>query len=382
MPAQSTLSPSAHPLPLVVGQRRLPLLNGLRAMGVLMVMVGHANLLRPIYGLEFYHGDVPVEGFLVLSGFLITLWLLQEYDSTNGISLKHFYTRRALRLWPAYFVFLLVAFLAQDFQRPGGRPWTPGVIWSAVSFVPNYYRAFMPKWDHGIVHLWSIGLEEQFYLVWPVALIALLRRGRDVLRKGLIAAIAAAFAWRMLLWTVGVSEDYLAAAFETRCDALAMGCLLAVWSTDPSSAQSAARLARRPWWPMITIALLAITLTWPDAYQVTVGITVQIILLAVVIAQLLMLHDHPLWRWLDHPVLSYLGLISYPMYLYHHLGAAFGRQMMPGSPRWIFMIEVVATIVMGSMSYYFVERPFLRLKHRFASIRGRPVVPVPSRLAA
>jgi peptidoglycan/LPS O-acetylase OafA/YrhL len=81
---------------------------------------------------------------------------------------------------------------------------------------------------------------------------------------------------------------------------------------------------------------------------VTVGITVQIISLAVVIAQLLMLHDHPLWRWLDHPVLSYLGLISNPMYLYHHLDAAVGRQMMPGSPRWILMIEVVATIVMGS----------------------------------
>lgn len=119
-------------------------------------------------------------------------------------------------------------------------------------------------------------------------------------------------------------------------------------------------------------------MTWSDEYQMTVGITVQIILLALVIVQLLTLHDHWLWRRLDHPILGYIGLISYPMYLYHQLGAAIGRYFMLGSPRWVFVIELVATIAMGKASYYLAERPFLRLKDRLTRHRRRAAVAAPA----
>lgn len=118
---------------------------------------------------------------------------------------------------------------------------------SAALLVPNYYRAFTPKWDYGIVHLWSIGVEEQFYLLWPVVPVALLKRGRDVLQRALLIPVGMALIWRTILFLLGATENYLASAFDTRFDALAIGCLLAVWSTDPNAAQAATRLARRPW---------------------------------------------------------------------------------------------------------------------------------------
>ena len=116
------------------------------------------------FGIDAVPGDLGVSAFFVLSGFLITWLLLKEYRDTGTISLRRFYTRRMLRIFPAYYVFVAASF-AIDTVR--GDHWRPGLGLSALLYVVNYYNAFQGHPATSIAHAWSLGIEEQFYLLWP-----------------------------------------------------------------------------------------------------------------------------------------------------------------------------------------------------------------------
>src|SRR5687768_902506 len=170
----------------------LPGLDGLRAIAVVAVMVYHANS-------SWLHGGfLGVEVFFVISGYLITLLLIAEHERTGRVSLSQFWLRRARRLLPALFVMLamLMVYLALGFPRARGR--TRGDILGGLSYLSNWYQiwvgagytareAFAP-----LRHLWSLAVEEQFYLIWPLVMVAILHRGRSHLP-------------RVALWLVGVS---------------------------------------------------------------------------------------------------------------------------------------------------------------------------------
>jgi peptidoglycan/LPS O-acetylase OafA/YrhL len=343
----------------VLARRHLPALDGLRAVAVGLVIFAHAA-----EGRWFIPGDLGVSTFFVLSGFLITWLLLAEFDSTGAISLRGFYLRRTLRIFPAYYTFLVLSYMA-DWVLDAR--WPLGLTLSALTYTVNYYNALTHTHAGTIAHAWSLAVEEQFYLLWPLGFSLLVRFGRRVLARTLAASIVLVLGWRSWLYLSGLGDAaYVYNAFDTRFDNLAVGCLLAVTASTRPVQQGAALVARYGWMPLVTVLLVAWSRLngWQD-YHYSVGFTVNAVLLAVLVVQLMQLSAHPLWRWLGHPTARFLGAISYPLYLYHEWGASVGRHLRVLPPSLQAVAGLLACIGLASGSYYVVERPFLALKRRW-----------------
>jgi peptidoglycan/LPS O-acetylase OafA/YrhL len=144
---------------------RLPSLDGLRAISIILVLLGHAGGPRGFQRINLQIGDYAHLGvvvFFVISGFLITSLLMHEYDTTRRISLRLFYARRTLRIFPASYFYLCVICLlsASNFIHLRGVD-----IWHAFTYTVNFFPG--RSWQVG--HLWSLSVEEQFYLLWPFA---------------------------------------------------------------------------------------------------------------------------------------------------------------------------------------------------------------------
>ena len=335
----------------------LPALDGVRAVAVLLVMFSHSPLGRA-------PGDLGVSAFFVLSGFLITWLLLRERADTGSISLRRFYARRTLRIFPAYYVFLLVSLVADTLL---GTPWTLGLAAAAFLYAMNYYSALLGHPSTSLAHCWSLAVEEQFYLLWPWLFRALAPRGPGTLAKWLAGLTVGVMTWRCVLYLgFGVPEAYAYNAFDTRFDNLAIGCLLAVGLGDARVRRVASRLAASQLLPLATLALLWISRERiSNAWHHGPGFTVDACLLAVLLAQLVQLTHTPLWSWLEHPAVRYVGRISYPMYLWPAWGLSAGRHATLLPPAARFALGVAITVAFASASYAFVEKPFLRLKRRY-----------------
>ncbi|HEX9393047.1 MAG TPA: acyltransferase, partial [Gemmatimonadales bacterium] len=213
-----TPSPSQTPLLRTLAGSRLPALDGLRAVAVFTVMIYH-------FGINAVPGDLGVSAFFVLSGFLITWLLLKEHGATGDVSLRQFYTRRVLRIFPAYYAFIVLTYAADHLR---GQAWPPGLAPSALFYLVNYFNALHGHPTTSIAHAWSLGIEEQFYLLWPLLLLVLLRGGVARVARALVILIVVVVAWRcVLLLGLHVDRAYLYNAFDTRFDNLAVGCLLA-----------------------------------------------------------------------------------------------------------------------------------------------------------
>jgi peptidoglycan/LPS O-acetylase OafA/YrhL len=346
----------------VLARSHFPALDGLRAVAVFVVILGHEEY--PIRGVP---ADLGVDAFFVLSGFLITRLLMREQEETGAISLSRFYARRTMRIFPAYYVFLALNFAWDTFR---GERWSAALGLSAVTYTVNYYNALNHHPSTSIAHAWSLGIEEQFYLLWPLAFLLLARKGRRALVGGVTVLALVAIIWRSYLTAIGTDVAYLYNAFDTRLDNLAVGCALALVADRERVGRIAERLAHRSWYPLLTIAALVGTRELvPDAVHYSAGFTIYALLVAILIAQLMQLTTTPLWSWLENPAVRYLGTISYPMYLYHGVGASVARHTVSGRGA-AFIVSVLATIALATGSYFVIERPFLKLKKRFASSRG------------
>ena len=340
----------------LIARSHLPALDGLRAVAVMTVVVGHANNRVP--------ADLGVSAFFVLSGFLITHLLIREREKTGDVSVRRFYARRTMRIFPAYYAFLLLSYA---FDARAGQHWSPALLASTLTYTVNYFNAFNNHPTTSVAHAWSLAVEEQFYLLWPLAFVILAARGRRALLAGLSLAAFAAVAWRSWLILGGhVGVSYVYNAFDTRFDNLAVGCLLALAVRYDRVVAAAVRCGRRSWFPFVTIALLLTSrLALPESYHYSIGFTIDALLVAVLIAQLLQLYPTRSWHWLEWRAVRYLGMISYPIYLYHQWGASVGRRLSADFHAVEFGAGVLATILLASASYYVVERPFLKLKARY-----------------
>lgn len=367
--------PSGRPrLADVLAHSRLPALDGFRAVGVLVVLGAHAVTTR---GLP---GDFGPTAFFVLSGFLITRILLRERQRTGTVSIRRFYLGRTLRIFPAYYVFILLSYLL---DARAGQRWSNAFLADAVTYTVNYFNAFNHHPTTSIAHVWSLAVEEQFYILWPLAFVILAARGRRTLLVGVSLAALAGIAWRSwLILGANIDGSYVYNAFETRFDNLAVGCLLALALDYQRVIAAAERCGRRTWYPLVTLVLLLTSRTiLPGAYHYSIGFTIDALLVAVGIVQVMQLSRTRLWSWLEWPAVRYLGAISYPMYLYHAWGASVGRRL-PGDVLPLeFVAGVLATIVLAAGSYHLIELPILRLKPRRAP-EIRALTPPESRTPA
>jgi peptidoglycan/LPS O-acetylase OafA/YrhL len=349
----------AEKLHLQLGNKHLPALDGVRMIAVFLVIFFH-------FGLKGVPGAHGVMMFFVLSGFLITWLLLEEQDKTGTVSLRGFYRRRTLRIFPAFYAFwLYVAVLS--LVRGSQGSWAPA--WSAFFYVSNYYSALQGHPENAFSHTWSLSIEEQFYLLWPMAFL-MCRQNVRVMTKFLVAVIAVVAVHRAVLSAVfQVNQSYIYSAFDTRIDQLMIGCLLAV---------SLRRHALRAFWngacahaamPLLTVAaIIGSIYVGPmlvPRYRHVIGFTLEPLLMAVFLAQVIALSSTRAWAWLDAAPVRYLGRISYSLYLYQQVTMYPVRRVLAAFPVAIQLLAAIAvTIAVASLSYYFIERPFLRWKHR------------------
>ena len=334
---------------------RYPSLDGLRAISIVLVLFGHAVGTQgfPLHQMHARLGEMGVRVFFVISGFLITSLLLSEQQRRGSISLAKFYYRRALRIFPAFYV--MVAVIA-GLAAYGAIDLKHNDLLAAVTYTTNYH----PDRAYNLNHLWSLAVEEQFYLLWPAVLaFAGSRRG---------VWIAATFALAVPVMREATvrgflpGEELLGGSFHTVADSIAIGCVLA---GVRSQLEGSARYMRLLATPIIALGLVAVvlgsTLTerWPAVDMIT--LPASNVAIALLIHWALTHHTSMVGRLLNATPVAYVGTLSYSLYLWQqlflnpHSTATYCR----------FPLNIGLAIAAGVASYYLVERPLLRLRERW-----------------
>jgi peptidoglycan/LPS O-acetylase OafA/YrhL len=321
-------------------------------------MADHAGI-----GMVSGAGNLGVTIFFVLSGFLITTLLLEERARHGRISLRRFYWRRALRLLPALGALLGVVIVLMSVAGRTGE--IAGDVIPALFYFTNWTT--VAGNNQGLLtHVWSLSIEEQFYLVWPVLLIGLLTLGRGRLRWAaglLVVVILSAVVLRFLLWTGAGAYFRVYFGTDTRMDALAIGCLLAVAFTRRPVAVPPLAMAG-------LAAVIPITaLTTNEESLATIGFAVTAFAAAGLVAGAATGNGERVLAWRP---LAYLGIISYGLYLWHRpVMRTFTDYGLGGVP-WAVAVMFAVSIGLAFLSRRFIEDPFLGLKDRyFSSASGR-----------
>jgi peptidoglycan/LPS O-acetylase OafA/YrhL len=276
----------------------LPQLDGIRALAILMVLVHHGLSPRE------NGGYVGVEVFFVLSGYLITSILLSEWRRRGFISFKKFYIRRLARLYPPLIVAAGVLFIPAVILAPSGWAYLKS------NFIAlTYLTPFSVALDNGIAvdswrHTWSLGIEELFYLVWPLLLVLMLRSKRP---RGLAMLVAGVLTVG-LLGALVVTDGHLVSDF-LRAGGMFLGCLIALVLN-----------LRRPsanwrWLSWIGLAMLAFVYWFP--LPATWAVTGANLATALLILGLVAIKGSLLTRVLALRPVVYVGIISYEIYLWH-----------------------------------------------------------------
>lgn len=349
---------------------RVDALDGLRTLAVALVLVYHVDrTLVP-------GGSIAVDVFFTISGFVITRQLLAEYSRTGTLALLPFYRRRWLRLVPALLAVCAACLVLATTTSLWGFDGSWQAVGLAVTFLTNVFRAADPEAYMGgpLAHTWSLGVEEQFYLLWPLLLLGLLRRLRA--RTVLLCTAALCvlpFLWRCVLWHPDAVHRIYNGT-DTRADELLAGALVAVVlarlrQDDPRlgllrvwagrlALPALAVLALVAWKVPVTGSAGLWTVLW-----YTGGILAVAALSATLVAGLELRPDGLLSRLLGCAPLAWTGRnLSYGIYLWHYpvvrLLASLDVEV------GLLTGTVVLTMAMALLSYYLVERPFLRRARR------------------
>lgn len=357
----------------------VPALDGLRAIAVSSVILAHAGAVPSAIG---------VDVFFVLSGFLITHLLIEEWSATGRISVRDFYIRRILRLWPALWVMVLLTWAVLYLSGIHGsvKHWTLlGAAVSALFYLANWVRAL--GGHAGIYgHTWSLGVEEQFYIVWALLLPVWLRRfGMSGARWLTLALIASSVTWGVFLLNHGASMERLYNGFGTNIDGCLLGCAVALFITDAryrSMIQAKMEKFRYVGWAAL-FGLMAIMITrFPERPLAFILVSPVIsVFSALVVIDIVVCHKS-LRHLLEFPPLVRLGVISYGVYLWHYpliTGIWLVPKYLPETVPIRLLVGFVGGVGMAELSYRVVEKPFLKLKTRFSRLDAvRVSQPTPS----
>jgi peptidoglycan/LPS O-acetylase OafA/YrhL len=347
-------------------QGKIPGLDGIRAIAITLVAIDqlHFRFLRA-WGESL--GRVGVTLFFVLSGFLITWLLLKEDQRTGDISLKKFYIRRFLRIFPGFYFFWIV-YVGLAIVARKHVSW--GNCIAALLYVNNYYWPLRGGGDGAMLLTWSLGVEEQFYIVWP-SIFKRLRRRFDTMTRGLAILCALVLLHRFLLVYVWhASPNYLYAAFDARMDSLAIGCLLAIAIRTGKAQRFVELVSSSSILPALTFLLLAVSMSMPAwvhafLYWDLEGFTIESIVSATLIVQMVVLGSSFPWTWINWRWVRFIGTVSYSWYLYNAIGPDAINHSRIGHTWLRAPLGLAAGLGLAIASYYVIEMPFLRLKAKY-----------------
>jgi peptidoglycan/LPS O-acetylase OafA/YrhL len=354
----------------------MPALDGIRGVAIIVIMGYHGGVFLTSGG--FYSLDT----FFALSGYLITSLLIAEWQRSGTIRLRTFWARRARRLLPGLLVMLLGVALFAAFLVPAGTYPTlrgDGIAslfyyanWHFIASGSNYFVQTGPM--SPLTHMWSLAVEEQFYLVWPLIVLAVYKVSgsrRLLLLLCLAGALASAVDMGVLYSVSNVNRVYYGT--DTRAQSLLVGAALAVglslWA-DRRQRNGAVdgRVLQSPRSRLLGLAVglvgvlgsiaLWTTVTYNDAFAYRGGFLLAALATSGVLFSVVCVPGSILARYLSFPPLRYIGRISYGMYLWHYplfFYVDHARTGLLGFP--LFGVRVAATVAVATASYYLIELP-------------------------
>lgn len=352
---------------------RIPSLDGIRAASFLVVFVAHAGLER------YVPGGFGVTVFFFLSGYLITTLLRSEQERRGHINLRHFWLRRVLRIWPAFYTVLALATvltLLIDFGTPLSWPALAAQLLHVTNFWTIAHTEAGQPIGTGVY--WSLAVEEHFYLLFPWIFIGMQRLRLDGRRQALLlwSLCALALAWRcwlVLCCHVPTNRTYMGS--DTRLDSILFGCALAVWrnpmlDAPVHSADAVPGQARRWAWAYVpaSLAVLGFCLVYRnDAFRETFRYSLQGVALTVLFTAAVRFPAWPAFRWLNSRPMERIGALSYALYLVHFTMLFLVARALPGWPAVaVALLALALSLLLAQLSFRYIEAPCARLRKRLA----------------
>jgi peptidoglycan/LPS O-acetylase OafA/YrhL len=344
-------------------------LDALRAIAVFGVLVAHWLPKHLFLNSNLASGQLGVKLFFVLSGFLITLLLLQYRKKIDdgkkniGLTIRRFYLRRLLRIFPIYYLTIL---LIGIFYLPGH----PSLVWH-LTYTSNIYYSLHP-WDINS-QFWSLAIEFQFYLVWPFLILLFPQKH---LEKLIVSTIMIAPLFRLLCVAMGLSEEIRMQLLIPGClDSLGLGALLAFYNYNPHRSRTKKLLCNLGFWIGGTLSL-AIALAKPQidpGLRLVIQDSINAFFFFWVIERAARGFGGIAGMVLEFKPLAYLGKISYGIYIYHSFVAAV---IVPNSLSYLgfsypksigikFVLNTVTTVIVAMLSWQYIEQPINNLKRHF-----------------
>ena len=361
-----------------------PGLNGLRFFAAMAVACSHVELLKQYHGLpnSYDHpavyelGRLAVTLFFVLSGYLITWLLLNERQRTNAIDVRAFYMRRILRIWPLYFLVVLISFLVLPHLAAFQVPRSTDAIGAHFGITFPLFVVFLPQLALSLYEpvpfaepAWSIGVEEQFYLLWPL----LLRRTKNFPRLAIAIIVLAIGTRQAALWIAQANRADDAALrfwngaisyfYFTRIECMAIGGLFA-WLVFAKK-RAMLQVLHSTFVQLATYALTAWLLI-TTSFKPIFHYGVYSVLFGILILNV-STNPRSLIR-LPGRAFEFLGNISFSIYMLHELAIKLIIHLGWTSNAMLYPLSMALTLIAATACYFIVERPFLRLKTRFAAL--------------
>lgn len=359
-----------------LNSEKLPTLDGWRAFSIALVLIAHST--RAAGFPKEYHsvfnwlsfGGFGVRTFFVISGFLITWLMLREHHRSGAVNLWRFYARRSLRILPVYFVFLGVVVLAQwltPFAQNRGA-WLANLTFTTGLFL---WGGEGVPWTTG--HLWSLAVEEQFYVFWPVLFVLLSLSNRTRLALVLLSApVVVAPVCRVVGYKKGVAGivgDFFGPyTFTTNFDALAVGCAAAVLLFHHRREVEAFLLSRERLLASTAILLIVLphvlsSMLLAGYFTVPFGPTLQAFGVALLILQSVLRPGSGIYPMLNFPSVAWVGMLSYSLYIWQQLFCTHPSVFGLGDVWWMsFPGWLLTTFTVAFLSFYLLEQPLMRLR--------------------
>ena len=338
-----------------------------------MVLIGHGmyslpDAVKPLVKV-FSNGQLGVLIFFVLSGFLIHQLTVAEIARTGGFSWKGFYQRRIFRIFPAFYTYVLVVCIV---VYSGLLTISGGVILTAATFTQNYGHFWWAPAAvsdyHVIGHYWTLALEEQFYVTWPVLVFLMRRRW---LLESLLGVVLLAPILRVLTYVfIPDSRGQIGMMFHTGFDAIAIGVLLGEVLRRPKLADRLLKLGMSSSVLIVSVLFLLflspyLTARFHGSYGLTIGKTAQMVAVCLIVIHAVYRQAGPLFMLLNWKPLVWVGVLSYSLYVWNNM-------FLYSDGDWllnVFPYNYLSVVSMGVISYYFIESPFLKLKVRIQARR-------------
>jgi len=335
-------------------------LDGIRAVAVMLVFISHAGFS------DIVPGGFGVTIFFFLSGYLITTLLRLEYEKSKDISYRKFYLRRVYRIFPPLYVVLVLVLLLAYWGIVPHDMQATAVISQFFHFT-NYYAIYFSNTNFipGTGVLWSLAVEEHFYLVFPLLFLVMIKN----MSYRNVAITLSVFCMAILLWRcylvfdLGISQPHTYKATDSRIDSIMYGAIMGVFANPALDEELIKSVHAKALILAASLGILLFCLLYRNPeFRESFRYTLQGIALFPVFYLSVSQFHWPIFKWLNWKPIRYIGAVSYTFYLFHQTGLSLAAKMGMTSKLDKLSVAFVITLVFSALMRSFIEKKFSQLR--------------------